>query len=121
MAEVLGIQFTDVSEGYVEATMPVNKNSHQPMGLLHGGASATLAETIGSVGSAMFIDLEKKAPVGIEINCNHVKSKKSGIVTGKAKVVHRGGKIHVWNIDIVDEQDQLIATARLTIMIINIL
>jgi 1,4-dihydroxy-2-naphthoyl-CoA hydrolase len=118
MAHSLGMEITKLEKGYVEGTMPVDKRTHQPMGLLHGGASAALAETLGSIGSAMCIDTSTHAPVGIEINCNHVRGKKSGIVTGKATQVHQGGKIHIWNIEIVDEEEKLIATSRLTVMII---
>lgn len=118
MAHSLGMEIIKLEKGYVEGTMPVDKRTHQPMGLLHGGASAALAETLGSIGSVMCIDTSTHAPVGIEINCNHVRGKTSGVVTGKATQVHNGGKIHIWNIEIVDEEDRLIATSRLTVMII---
>jgi len=118
LAHSLGMEITKLEEGYVEGTMPVDGRTHQPMGLLHGGASAALAETLGSIGSVLCINTDTHAPVGIEINCNHVRGKRSGLVTGKAKQVHRGGKIHIWNIDIVDEEEKLIATSRLTVMII---
>lgn len=118
LAQSLGMEFTKVEEGYVEGTMPVDERTHQPMGLLHGGASAALAETLGSVGSVQLINIKTHSPVGIEISCNHVRGKRSGTVTGKASIVHHGGKIHVWNIDIVDEEEKLIATSRLTVMII---
>lgn len=119
LAHSLGIEITKVEMGYVEGTMPVDQRTHQPMGLLHGGASAALAETLGSVGSFVTIDPSKQAAVGIEINCNHVRGKKEGTVTGKATQIHKGGKIHIWNIDIVDEEEKLIATSRLTVMIIS--
>lgn len=118
MVDLLGIEMTKVEDGYLEATMPVDHRTHQPYGLLHGGASVVLAETIASIGSHLSIDSEKFMAVGIEVNCNHIRGKKEGIVTGKARAVHRGRKIHVWCIDIVDEEEKLIATSRLTVSII---
>ncbi|MCB0762433.1 MAG: PaaI family thioesterase [Flavobacteriales bacterium] len=118
LGEALGIEITRLEEGYVEGTMPVDHRTHQPYGLLHGGASAAFAETLGSFGSHMAIDNTRYASVGIEINCNHVRGIKSGMVTGKARLAHKGGKIHVWNIDITDENEKLICTGRLTCMII---
>lgn len=118
LGESLGMRLTKIEKGYVEGSMPVDGRTHQPYGLLHGGASATLAETLGSVGSHFLVHEQGKAAVGVEINTNHLKGKRSGTVTGKAKIVHQGGKLHVWNIDIVDEQERLIAVARLTVMII---
>ena len=112
------MKLTKLEKGYVEGTMPVDHRTHQPYGLLHGGASAALAETLGSVGSHFLVHENGRAAVGVEINTNHLKGIKSGTVTGKAKIIHQGGKLHVWNIDIVDEQDRLIAVARLTVMII---
>jgi 1,4-dihydroxy-2-naphthoyl-CoA hydrolase len=116
--ELLGIEFTKVETGYLEATMPVDTRTHQPYGILHGGASVVLAETLGSFGSHIAVDSEKFNSVGVEVNCNHIRSKREGIVTGKAKAVHLGRKIHVWAIDIVDEQEKLIATCRITVTII---
>lgn len=118
LGDNLGIEITKIESDYVEGTMPVDHRTHQPYGLLHGGASAALAETLGSIGSHNTIDSSKYASVGIEINCNHVRGKKDGIVTGKAKLAHKGGKIHVWTIEIVDEREKLICTSRLTVMII---
>lgn len=119
LMEALGIEFTDASEGYVEAKMPVDFRTHQPMGLLHGGATAALAETLGSVGSHMLIDRNTEATVGIEINANHMKGVKSGWVIGKAQIQHKGRKLHVWNIDVYDEHENKIAVCRLTNMIIQ--
>jgi len=119
LMEALGVQFTNASEGYVEAKMPVDSRTHQPMGLLHGGATAALAETLGSVGSHMLIDRKAEATVGIEINANHIKSVKSGWVTGKAQIQHKGRKLHVWNIEVFDEHENKIAVCRLTNMIIQ--
>lgn len=119
LGEQLGMVITRLEEGYVEGTMPVDHRTHQPMGLLHGGASAAFAETLGSVGSHFLLMHLNKTAVGVEINTNHLKGKKTGIVTGKARLIHRGGRIHVWNIDIVDEEDKAIAVARLTTMVIS--
>lgn len=118
LGEALGIEITRVEIGYVEGTMPVDERTRQPYGLLHGGASAALAETLGSVGSHFIAAPLGRIAVGIEINANHLRGKREGIVTGKARLVHQGGRMHVWNIDIVDEADTLIATSRLTTMII---
>jgi 1,4-dihydroxy-2-naphthoyl-CoA hydrolase len=118
LGEALGIEITRVEIGYVEGTMPVDERTRQPYGLLHGGASAALAETLGSIGSHFIAAPLGRIAVGIEINANHLRGKREGTVTGKARLVHQGGRMHVWNIDIVDESDELIATSRLTTMII---
>ncbi|MFT6844044.1 MAG: 1,4-dihydroxy-2-naphthoyl-CoA hydrolase [Flavobacteriales bacterium] len=110
----LGIIFTKVEEGKIEATMPVTANHTQPMGLLHGGANAALAESVGSLGSAMLVDQKKQAVVGLQISANHLKSVSSGIVTAKGTIIHRGRTTHLWNIDIFDEQQQLLSSCRLT-------
>lgn len=112
-----GMQFTVVNEGYVEATMPVDERTVQPYGLLHGGASAALAETIGSFGSHVIVAAEGGIAVGIELNINHLKGKKSGLVTGKGTLIHRGKSTHVWSIEIVDEHGVMLAISRLTVMI----
>lgn len=119
LMEALGIEFTDAHDGYVEAKMPVDVRTHQPMGLLHGGATAALAETLGSVGSHMLIDRNTQATVGIEVNANHLKGARSGWVIGKAQIQHQGRKLHVWNIEVFDEADRKIAVCRLTNMIID--
>lgn len=118
LGESLGIRITKVEADYVEGSMPVDHRTHQPYGLLHGGASVALAETLGSVGSHFLVHDQGKMAVGIEINANHLRGKRSGTVTGKARLIHKGGRMHVWNIEVVDEEEQLIATARLTTMII---
>ncbi len=118
LGEALGIEITRLEPGYVEGTMSVDHRTVQPYGLLHGGASVALAETLGSVGSHFIASKNNMGAVGVEINANHLRGKRSGQVIGKAKIVHQGGKIHVWNIDIVDEKGQLIATSRLTTMLV---
>lgn len=118
MMEVLGIEYLEVGEGSVIAKMPVDHRTHQPVGLLHGGASAALVETLGSMGSAMLVDPKEFNVTGIEVNCNHVKGIKEGFVIGKGKLVHRGKTTHLWNVDIFNEQDELVATGKLTVLII---
>lgn len=117
MLGALGIQFTRIEDGLVEATMPVDHRTQQPYGLLHGGASAALAETLGSYGSHLIASANGGIAVGVELNINHVKSKRNGTVKGIAKIIHQGRTIHIWNIDIVDEEHQLIASSRLTVMV----
>ena len=130
MAELLDIRFTEIGEHYLKATMPVGPKTYQPYGLLHGGASATLAETVGSVASWLTIDREKQICVGIEINCNHLRGKKDGVVTATVAPLHIGATTHVWDIKITDEQqkkhNKIIAAVhsqkkirRLCIMIIS--
>jgi 1,4-dihydroxy-2-naphthoyl-CoA hydrolase len=116
----LGIECIEVGADYIVATMPVDQRTHQPMGLLHGGASAALIESIGSMGSTLLIDLEKAYPVGLEVNANHVGGIQSGFVKGIGKVVHAGKRTHLWQVDIYDQEtNRLICTGRLTVMIIE--
>jgi 1,4-dihydroxy-2-naphthoyl-CoA hydrolase len=119
MGEHLGIQWTEVGEDYLKAEMPVDHRTKQPYGLLHGGASCALAETIGSVASAMVVDHSKFYCVGLEINANHIRGAKEGFVTGIAKPLHVGSTTHVWDIKIYDEKDQLICVSRLTMAILK--
>jgi 1,4-dihydroxy-2-naphthoyl-CoA hydrolase len=119
MAEALGIWFSEIGENCLKATMPVDNNTRQPYGLLHGGASAVLAETLGSVASSLCIDTEKQICVGLEINCNHVRGKKEGVVTGTVTPLHIGASTHVWDIKIHDEKDKLICISRLTVAILK--
>lgn len=119
MGETLGIEFRHVAKDKIVATMPVNENTKQPFGLLHGGASAALAETLASVGAWFNIDEEKNAAVGIELNANHIRSARSGIVTGTATPVQRGAQIQVWDIQIHDERNRLICISRCTLAVIK--
>jgi uncharacterized protein (TIGR00369 family) len=121
MMETLDMKFTDVDaeRGVVKMTMPVNSKVHQPMGLLHGGASAALAESIGSAASVLYIDRNKQAVVGIEISCNHLKGKREGMVTATAKILHKGRSTHLWEIIIRDEEDNMISHCKLTNMVID--
>lgn len=118
MMETLEIEFIDAGEDFLTAKMPVNSRVHQPMGLLHGGASVALAESVGSAASIMYVNPEKQEVRGIEISANHVRSKRDGIVFGTARIVHKGRSIHLWEIKITDEQDKLISICKLTTMVL---
>ena len=119
MVENLGIKITDIGENFVSGKMPVDKRTKQPFGLLHGGASVALAETLGSVGAGMNIDQASQSVVGIEINANHLKAVKGGWVFGKANAIRIGRKIQVWEIDIKDENDNFVCKSRLTLAVIE--
>lgn len=118
LMETLDIEFIDVGEDFLTAKMPVNPKVHQPMALLHGGASVALAESVGSAASLLFIDMSKKEVRGIEISANHLKSKKEGTVFATAKIIHRGKTIHLWEIKITDEENKLISLCKLTNIIL---
>lgn len=119
LLEQLDIRVTQLGENFLEGTMPVDRRTHQPAGLLHGGASAALIESLGSIGSTMLVDMENYSIVGLEINANHVRGVKSGLVTGRAEVVHAGKTTHIWQVDITDEAQNLVCTGRLTVLIIK--
>ncbi|MEQ8361094.1 MAG: hotdog fold thioesterase [Cytophagales bacterium] len=119
MGEHLDIVYTDIGDDYLEGKMPVDNRTKQPFGLLHGGASVVLAETLGSLASQLSVDDKKQFCVGIEINANHIKGVRSGYVTGKATSIHIGKKTHVWEIKIKDEQDDLVCISRLTVAVID--
>ena len=119
LMEQLGIECIGLGDDFVVARMPVDHRMHQPMGLLHGGANAALIESIGSMGSTLLLDLEKEAPVGVEINANHLGSVRSGFVKAIGKIIHAGKRTHVWQVDITDETTgKLVCTGRLTIMVV---
>ncbi|MES3016706.1 MAG: hotdog fold thioesterase [Bacteroidota bacterium] len=115
---LLGIEFMEIGEDFVTARMPVNERTHQPYGILHGGASVVLAETLGSVASSMVVDWEKYIGVGLEVNANHLRPVKSGYVTGICKSVHIGGKTHVWDIKIYNDKGKMNCISRLTVAIL---
>ena len=119
MGDHIGIHFSELGENYLKATMPVDERTRQPYGLLHGGASVALAETLGSVASALVIDTENFICVGQEINANHIRGVKSGLVTGIAKPIHLGSSSHVWEIKIYDEAEKLVCISRLTVAILK--
>ncbi|MBD3636433.1 MAG: hotdog fold thioesterase [Crocinitomicaceae bacterium] len=118
MLETLDIEVTEVGDDYLIGTMPVDHRTKQPAGLLHGGASCTLIESLGSIGSTLVVDFKTHNIVGIEINANHVRSATEGVITGVAKLVHGGRKIHIWQVDIHNNENKLICTGRLTVMVI---
>ena len=115
----LGIEFTEIGADFICATMPVDGRTRQPYGLLHGGASVALAETLGSTGAVMCVDTKEYQCVGQEINANHVRAARTGLVTGTARPVHLGGRTQVWTIDIVNEAGKLACTSRLTVAVIR--
>ncbi|PSR52874.1 thioesterase [Adhaeribacter arboris] len=119
MGGYLGMEFTEMGEDYLCGKMPVDYRTQQPMGLLHGGASAALAETLGSVAGLMQVDSEKQACVGIEINANHLKSVRNGFVYGKATAVHIGNKTQVWDIRITNGNGDLVCVSRLTLAVLD--
>lgn len=119
MVEHLGIVFTAIGDDYIQATMPVDHRTHQPYGLLHGGASVALAETLGSVAAHCCIDSTIQYCVGLDINANHVKGIKQGTVTGTTKPIHIGKRTHVWEIRITNEQNELICISRITMAVID--
>jgi len=114
----LGIEFTEIGEDFIRGTMPVDARTHQPFGLLHGGASVALAETLGSMGANMCVDSSRYLCVGQEINANHLKSVRSGHVTGTARPLHVGTRSQVWSIEIVNDSGALVCVSRLTIAVI---
>jgi 1,4-dihydroxy-2-naphthoyl-CoA hydrolase len=119
LIENLGILFTEIGDDFVRATMPVDARTVQPFGLLHGGASVALAETLGSMGASMCVDAAEYQVVGQEINANHVRAARSGLVIGTARAVHLGGRTHVWSIEIVNDAQKLVCISRITMAVIK--
>lgn len=121
ISQHLGIEFTEIGDDYLVARMPVDQRTHQPFGILHGGASVVLAETLGSIASYLCLkDPEKQQAVGLEINANHVRSVKQGYVYGKVTPVHLGKSTQVWDIKITSEENKLVCISRLTVAIIAV-
>jgi 1,4-dihydroxy-2-naphthoyl-CoA hydrolase len=120
LIKTLGIAFSEIGDAYLRGTMPVDERTKQPFGLLHGGASVALAETLGSVGATMCVDNAQFVCVGQEINANHVRAVSSGVVTGTARPLHIGGRTHVWTIEIVNEAGKLVCISRLTMAVIRV-
>lgn len=118
LMQTLNIEYVDAGPDFLVATMPVNPSVHQPMGLLHGGATVALAESVGSAASLMLVNQENSEVRGIEISANHLKSKRTGIVTATARIIHQGASIHLWEIRVVDENDSLISLCKLTTMVL---
>src|SRR5260221_12743384 len=119
MNEHIGIEWTEIGEDFIKAKMPVDHRTKQAYGLLHGGASCTLAETVGSVASILVVDNKKYSCVGLEINANHIRSARDGYVTGIATPLHLEASTHVWDIKIYDDLEKLICISRLTIAVLN--
>jgi len=117
MGVYIGLEFTELGNDFIKAKIPIDYRTRQPYGILHGGASCVLAETLGSVASAMVIDHTKYISLGIEINANHVRSISSGVAEGVCKPLHLGKTIHVWEINIYDDKRKLTCVSRLTVMI----
>ena len=115
----LGIRYTEVGEDFLSATMPVDARTKQPAGILHGGASVALAETLGSTGANLVVDREKQLCVGLEINANHIRAMREGEVHGTARPLHIGGSTQVWEIKISDEKDRLVCVSRITMAVLD--
>ncbi|MDE2306748.1 MAG: hotdog fold thioesterase [Xanthomonadaceae bacterium] len=118
MIETLGIRFSAIGDDWLQATMPVERRTHQPYGLLHGGASVALAETLGTSAAMLTLDPEREAAVGLDINANHVRGVRSGTVTGTARMMHIGRTTQVWEIRIENEEGALVCVSRMTIAVI---
>lgn len=118
LMEALGIRLTAVGDDWLQGTMPVDHRTHQPYGLLHGGASVALAETLGSSAAMLTLDAEKERAVGLDINANHVRGVLSGIVTGTARPLHLGRSTQVWEIRIEEEAGKLVCISRLTMAVV---
>ncbi len=119
IVEHIGIEYTDMGEDFIAAKMPVDKRTHQPMGLLHGGASVVLAETLGSVAATMCINNDKQYCVGLEINANHIRGVRAGYVYGITKPLHIGRKTQVWEIKITNDAGKLVCVSRITMAVLD--
>lgn len=119
MIEHIGINITEVGDDFLAGTMPVDHRTVQPMGILHGGASVALAETLGSMAASLVIDPSRQYCVGLDINANHMRSARSGYVKGVARPLHLGSSTQVWSIEIKDEQEKLVCISRLTMAVLT--
>jgi len=119
MVEYVDIRFSEIGPDYLRATMPVDHRTWQPYGLLHGGATVVLAETLGSVGATCCVDTSRYYCVGQEINANHIRSARSGRVTGTARPIHLGSRSHVWEIRVEDDRQRLVAISRMTLAVVE--
>ena len=119
LMNTLGIEYVDIGDDYLTAKMLVTPKVHQPYGQLHGGATAALAESVGSAASNLFIDTKKKLINGIELTINHIKSKREGVVFATAKNIHKGRSTHLWEVKIIDENDQLISICKMTNIVLD--
>jgi len=119
MAENIGFEFTQIGDDFLMARMPVDKRTQQPLGLLHGGASVAMAETMGSVAATLCVDADKQFCVGLDINANHLRSVKQGFVTGVTRPIHIGKKTQVWEIRITNEAGELVCISRITMAVLD--
>lgn len=119
MVEYLGIEFIELGDDYLVARMPVDHRTKQPIGIMHGGASCVLAESVGSVAANFCVEIEKQYCVGLEINTNHIRSMREGFVIGTAKPFHLGRTTQVWSIEIVNEEKKLVSVNRLTMAVLS--
>ena len=119
MLDHLGIMITEVGDDFITAILPVDHRTKQPAGLLHGGATVVLAETLGSIAALMCIDVDNFYCVGIEVNANHLRAVRHGYVTGTARPLHIGRRTQVWRIEVFDDQDRLTAVSRLTLAVLD--
>lgn len=119
MVEHINITITELGDDFLKGTMPVDHRTIQPMGILHGGASVALAETLGSLAANLVVDKDKKYCVGLDINANHIRSARKGFVTGTARPFHIGSSTQVWSIEIVDEEGRLVCISRLTMAVLE--
>lgn len=119
MMEQLGIEYTEAREGFIKAKMPINENTFQPMGILHGGASLALAETIAGLGSSLIVDMKLFDVRGAQVSANHIGSASSGNAFGTAHLIHKGKNTHLWNIEVTDENEKPLSTIRITNFIIK--
>ena len=119
LMETLGIEFTEIGGNFIKAKMPVGSHNHQPAGLLHGGATAALIETLGSCGSMTLIDIKTQSIVGIDLNVNHIRAARSGWVEGIAKIEHTGRKLHVWCVDVFNDEGKKISIGRISNLVIE--
>jgi len=119
LVENLGIEVIEMGENFLVAKMPVDKRTHQPMGLLHGGASVVLAETLGSIAATLTLNNKEQHCVGLEINANHIKSARSGFVYGKTQPIHVGKRTQIWEIKVTNDQQELVCISRITLAILD--
>ena len=119
LMETLGIKYTDIGEDYLVATMPVTSKVYQPTGILHGGATVALAESVGSMAAHYFVDNHHHEVRGLEITANHLRSVRKGFVTATAKPIHTGKTTHLWEIRVVDQHDKLVSLCKLTIIVLT--
>jgi 1,4-dihydroxy-2-naphthoyl-CoA hydrolase len=115
---LLGIQFTEIGDNYIKASMPVDDRTRQPAGILHGGASVVLAETLGSVASNLVLNPDRNMGVGLEVNANHLRMVKSGLVIGICTPIHIGGKTHIWDIKLYNDEGKITCVSRLTVAVV---